>query len=143
MALFELLFQHVYHRNIQLSVHQQYIVAFVLCSINVCILFVEVVGIQINQTTVLICLIVFNQSLIFFESIIFAVCIFEQGELICFLVEIFLSKHTVIDENLQVIPFVFKLFTVVLEDRLQTVCHFLGDVCRNLFYIRITLQVRT
>ena len=59
------------------------------------------------------------------------------------LIKNILSQHTVVDENLQVVPFLFKFLTVVLEDRLQAVGYLLRDVSRNLLHVRIALQVRT
>ena len=118
VTLFELLFQHVDHRYVQLAVHEQYVVAFVLGRIDVSVLFVQVVGVEVNQATVLVGLIILNQCLVFFEGVILVVCILEQSKLGSLFIEIFLSQHTVVDENLQVVPFLFKFLTVVLEDRL-------------------------
>ena len=143
VTLFELLFQHVDHRYVQLAVHEQYVVAFVLGCIDVSVLFVQVVGVEVNQATVLVGLIILDQCLVFFESVILVVCILEQSKLGSFLIEIFLSQHTVVDENLQVVPFLFKFLTVVLEDRLQAVGYLLRDVSRNLLHVRIALQIRT
>ena len=119
--LFELLLQHAHHRNVQLSIHQQHIVSFIRSGLYVAVLFIFIVGIQINQISILIRLVIFNQRLILFESIIFAVCIGEKGKILGSIIEIFLRKHSVVDEDFQVIPLFLKLFTVILEDRLQTV----------------------
>ena len=51
----------------------------------------------------------------------FPVCIGEKGKILGSIIEIFLRKHSVVDEDFQVIPLFLKLFTVILEDRLQTV----------------------
>ena len=80
-----------------------------------------IVGIQINQISILIRLAILNQRLILLESIIFAVCIGEKGKVLGSIIEIFLRKHSVVDEDFQVIPLFLKLLTVVLEDGLQTV----------------------
>ena len=143
VTLFELLFQHVDHRYVQLTVHEQYVVSFVLGRIDVSVLLVQVVGVEVNQTAVLVGLIILNQCLVFFESVILVVCILEQSKLGSLFIEIFLSQHTVVDENLQVVPFLFKFLTVVLEDRLQAVGYLLRDVSRNLLHVRIALQIRT
>ena len=143
VTLFELLFQHVDHRYVQLAVHEQYVVAFVLGRIDVSVLFVQVVGVEVNQATVLVGLVVLDQCLVFFEGVILVVCILEQSKLGSLFIEIFLSQHTIVDENLQVVPFLFKFLTVVLEDRLQAVGYLLRDVSRNLLHVRIALQVRT
>ena len=45
----------------------------------------------------------------------------EKGKILGSIIEIFLRKHSVVDEDFQVIPLFLKLFTVILEDRLQTV----------------------
>ena len=134
-ALFQFLFQHIDHRDIQLSVHQQDIIALVLGCINISVLLICIVCIQIDQIAVLVSLVILDQSLIFLKSIILAVRILEQSEFIGFFIEVFLRQHTVIDEDLQVIPFGFELLTVVLEDRLQTVGYLLGDISRDLLHI--------
>ena len=77
-TFFELLFQHAHHRNVQLSIHQQHIVSFIRSGLYIAVLFIFIVGIQINQISILIRLVIFNQRLILFESIIFAVCIGER-----------------------------------------------------------------
>ena len=73
----------------------------------------------------------------------FVICIGEKGEFLRFLIEILLSKHAVIDKYFQIIPLLFKLFAVVLENRLQAIGNFLCDIGRNLLHIRVALQIRT
>ena len=48
-----------------------------------------------------------------------------------------------IDKYFQIIPLLFKLFAVVLENRLQAIGNFLCDIGRNLLHIRVALQIRT
>ncbi len=134
-GLFQFLLQHADNGNIQLSVHQQHIVPFVLGRFNKAVLLILVVGIKVNKISVLVRLVILNQCLVLFLNITFAVGIGKEGEVLGALVEIVLGKHAVIDENLQVMPFLFKLRTVVLEDGLQAVRYFLGNVCGNLLHV--------
>ena len=71
------------------------------------------------------------------------VCIGEKSEILCSIIEILLCEHSIVYENLQVIPLLFKLFAVVLEYGLQTIGHFLRNICRNFLHVRVTLQIRT
>ena len=125
-----------------MAVHQQYIIALVLGSLDIAVLLVFVVGVQINQVTVLVRLIILYQGLILFKSIMLAVCIGEKGEILCSIIEILLREHSIVDEDFQIVPLLFKLFAVVLEYGLQTVGYFLRNICRDLLNVRVTLQIR-
>ena len=88
-------------------------------------------------------MVVLDERLVLVEGILLAVGVGEEGKILSTVVEIFLRQHTVVDEDLQVVPLFFELFAVVLEDGLQTVGHLLGDVRRNLLDVGVALQVRT
>ena len=45
------------------------------------------------------------------------------------------------EEEFEVIPLLLEFLTVLLEDRVQAVCHLLGDVGRNLLHVAVALQV--
>ena len=140
---FKFLLQHTYHSNVKLSIHQQYVIALILGRLNIAVLLIFIVGIQINQVTILVSLIVFYQSLILFKSIMFVISIGKKGKIFCSIIEILLSEHSIINKDFQIIPFLLKLFTIVLEYRLQAIGYFLCNVCRNFLHIRITLQIGT
>ncbi len=133
----------VHKVNVKLSVHQQYIVAFVLSCIDIAMLVKFVGRIKINQLLVFISLICLDDFLVLIESKVFTVNVLQQGEFLSSVVELLIGKHTVLDEYLQVVPFFLKFFTVFLEDLFQTVGYFFCNVVRYLFNIAVALQVRT
>ncbi len=139
--LLQLLLQHVHHWGIELTFHQEYRVTLLLGSLDVRVLLLLVVGIEIYQVAILIGLVVLDQGLVLLESEVLALYILQESEVLGTLVEVFLREHTVVDEDLEVIPFLLELLAVLLEDRAQTVCHLLGDVGRNLLHVAVALQV--
>ena len=140
-ALFKLAFQHGDDGSVQLPVEQQYAVAFVLGCFDVAVLGFLVLGIQVNQITVLVRLIVLDELLVFFEREVFTVTILKEGEVLGLVVEVVLCQHTVVDEDLDVVPFLLEFLAVVLEQALQAVAHFLRDVAGNLLHVAVALQV--
>ncbi len=48
----------------------------------------------------------------------FVICIGEKGEFLRFIIEILLSEHSIIDKYFQIIPLLFKLFAVILENQI-------------------------
>ena len=139
----ELLLQHAYHGNIKLAAHQQHIISLILGSLDIAVLLIFVVGIQINQIAILIRLAILYQGLILFEGIILVVRIGKKGEILCSIIEILLCEHSVVDEDFQIVPLLFKLLTVVLEYGLQAVGYFFRNICRDFLHIGVTLQIGT
>ena len=113
---------------IQLSIHNQYIVALIFGCLNVAVMFVGIVGVQINQIAVFIFLVFTHQSFILFKSKVFAIYIFQQGKFLSTFVEFFIAEHSVLNENFQVIPFFFKISTVFFENFGQAVGYFFGNM---------------
>ena len=140
-TLLQLLLQHVYHRRIELTFHQEYRIALLLGCLDIRILLFLIVGVEINQVAILIGLVVLNQRLVLLESKVLSLNIFQKCEVLGALVEIFLREHSVVDEDLEIIPFLFKLLAVLLEDRVQTIGYLLGDVGRNLLHVTVALKV--
>ena len=126
-----------------MSVEHQYRVALSLGSLDVCILLVLVVGIEVNQRTVLVSLLVLDESLVLLVREVLAFCVLEQGEVLGTVIERLVGQHTVVDEHLEVVPLLLIVLAVSLEDAAEAVCHLLGDVCGNLLHILVALQVRT
>ena len=135
--------QHAYHGNIKLAAHQQHIISLILGSLDIAVLLIFVVGIQINQIAILIRLAILYQGLILFEGIILVVRIGKKGEILCSIIEILLCEHSVVDEDFQIVPLLFKLLTVVLEYGLQAVGYFFRNICRDFLHIGVTLQIVT
>ena len=96
--------------------------------LNVAVMFVGVIGVQINQIAVFIFLVFTHQSFILFESKVFAIYIFQQGKFLSTFVEFFIAEHSVLNENFQVIPFFFKISTVFFENFGQAVRYFFGNM---------------
>lgn len=70
----------------------------VLGGLYVSVLFLGIVGVEVYQGTVFVCLVVFYECAVFFVGVILAVGIFQEGEFVCLVVEIFLRQHPVVDE---------------------------------------------
>ena len=104
---------------------------------------VLIVSIEINQVTVFVGLIVLNQCLVLLKRKIFSVHILHQRKVLSTLVEVFLRQHSVVDEQFQGIPFLFVFLTVLFEDAVKPVGHFLSDVGRDFLYVAVALQITT
>ena len=104
-------------------------------------MFFHIVGIKINQHAVLIGLFALDERFILLKGEILPVNILEQGKILCPVVEVFMRKHTIVDEEFQVVPFFLVCLAVFFEDALQTVCHLLRDVSGNLLHVGIALQI--
>ena len=128
MALLEFLLQRLDGRHVELSVEQQYAVTLVLSSLDIGVLLFLVCGVEIDELVVLVLLISLDECLILVEGELFAFCIFHQSEVLGTIIESFFCKDTIVDEELQVVPLLLILLAVLLEDAIQTVSHFLGDV---------------
>ena len=95
--------------------------------------------IEVDEIAVFVLLCTLDESLVFVEGEIFAVHVFHQGKLFCLVVERLLAEHAIVDKELQVVPLLLILLTVFLEDGLQTVGHFLGNIGGNLLYLTVAL----
>ena len=140
-ALLQLLLQHRHHRHIQLAVQQQHGVALVLGCLDVAVLVVLVRGIEVHELAILVGLVVLDERLVLLIGEMLALDILHQGEVLGTLVEVLLREHAVMDEELQVVPFLLIVLTVVLEGLLQTVGHLLGNIGGDLLHVGIALQI--
>ena len=99
-----------------MSIHQQNTIALLTCCLNVCVLLLFVVGIEIDEIPVLVCLSVLNQRAVFLERKVLAINVFQQCKVLRTVIELVLREHSVVDENLQVVPLLLVVLAVVLED---------------------------
>ena len=101
----------------------------------------QVVGIEVNQVPVFVGLLVLDECLVLVKREILTFHVFQQTEILGPFIEVFLRQHTVVDEDLQVVPFLLILLSVLLEDTIQAVGHFLGNVSTDLLHVAVALQV--
>ena len=104
-------------------------------------MFLLVVGVEVYQVAVLVGLVVLDEGLVFLEGEVLAVYVLEEGEVLGAFVEVFLREHSVVDEDLQVVPFFLVLLAVLLEDGAESVGHFLGDVGGDFLHVAVALQI--
>ena len=142
------------------AVHQQDIIAFLLGLGDVGVLFVDVSGVQIDDVLVLVGLQSLDLVAIVVQLEVLSFSVFQQSELHSALAEFLLGQHTVLDENLDVVPlllklrveslrlvssvslaFRFPLFAFRFRHLLQLVGHLLADVLGNFLHIAVALQV--
>lgn len=105
--------------RVQLPIHHQNVITFILRSLDVSILFLYVGSVQINDMIVLIRLVNFHQIFILFQGKIFPIGIFEQHDRIGPFGK-FSSVSMPYWINTFRSPFFLVLFPVVFEDIGQT-----------------------
>ena len=74
-AIAKFLLQHAYQSRIKLAVHQQDTVTIILGFLDIGVLANSVVGVEINEVTVLVGLIVLDEALIFLQCVILALAV--------------------------------------------------------------------
>jgi len=136
------LLQLVHHRRGQDVIQHQHVIPLCAGRLHKGVLLLGMVRIQIDQVLVLVGLLLFNQLFILLRSEIFPFSVLEEEEGFCPLEKFLIGQHPILDKNLQVIPFLFELLTLILVNLLQTVSDLFGDVRADLFHIGIALQVR-
>ncbi len=140
-ALLQFLFEHRHHRHVELAVHQQHAVALVLSGLDIRVLVVLVGGIEVYEVTVLVGLVVLDERLVLLHSEVLAVDILKQGEILGTVVEVLLREHSVVDEELQIVPLSLVVLAVVFERLLQAIGDLLCDVGRDLLHVGVALQI--
>ena len=113
---------------VKLAIHQQNVVSAVIGGLYISVLCHGVVGVDIYHVAVFVGLRTLYQGAVFLEGIEFVFRVLEESELHCGITELLVGKHTVFDEDLYVVPFLFKVRTVCAENIFQTGSYFLGDV---------------
>ena len=140
-CLLQLPFQHSDQWCIELTVHEQDVVALLFGSVDVGVLSIRVVGIEIDELAVFVCLLVLDEGLVFVEGVVFAFGVFEEEVSLCLVEVVFFGQESIMDENLDVVPLLFKVLALVLEDRGQAVAHLLCDVTAYLLDVCVALQI--
>ena len=138
-----LLLHEVDERRVEDPVHDQDIVTLGLGRLDIAVFAVHLGSIQEYQLLILVGLQIGNHLLVFIQAEILAVGVLEQIELHGPFGKFLIGEDAVLDKNLQVVPFAFKIGTLVLEQVRQAVGHLLGDVVRNLLHVAVALQVGT
>ena len=100
-----------------------------------------VVGVKIDQLTFLIGLVAFNELLILFEGVVVTFTVLNERDGLDFVEELLVEQHTILDEDLEVVPLVFEFLTIGIENLNKTISDFLGDVAGNLLDIAVGLQI--
>ena len=100
-----------------------------------------VVGVKIDQLTFLICLVAFDELLILFEGVVVTFTVLNERDSFDFVEELLVEQHTILDEDLEVVPLVFEFLTIGIENLNKTISDFLGDVAGNLLDIAVGLQI--
>jgi len=105
------------------------------------VLGVLVGGIEVDQLSILVGLVVLNQLLVFVQRKLLAIHIAQQAAFLGFFPKLLFGQDAVLDEDFQVVPFLFILLAVVLEQFVEAVGYFLGDVARDFLDVVVALQV--
>ena len=112
-----------------------------MSSLDIAVLLFLIGSIEIYEHVVLVLLRSLDKCLILVEGEILTLGIFHQGEVLSAVVEVLLREDSVVDEELQVVPFLLIFLTVLSEDSLQTVCYLLCDIGRDLLNLTVALQI--
>ena len=127
--------------GVKLAVHQEDVIALVLCGLDVGVLVIGLCGIQIHKLLVLVCLGVLYGLLVLIKAEELAFHILEECKFEGSLAELFIGEHAVLYEQLEVVPLGFKLFPFILEDAFQAVCNLLCDVGGDLLHGCVALEI--
>ncbi len=104
---------------VQLPVKKQNIVSLLLGTPAVGILRGAVSGVQIYHVSILVGLGGLDKSTVLPRSIVAVGNIAEQEELACRIIELLVGQHSILDEDLYVIPFLLELGAVIAEHPVQ------------------------
>ena len=114
--------------GVKFAVHQEDIIAFVLRSLDIGVLCLRISGIEEDKLLVLVRLFSLNGFPVVVDAEVFALGILEQAEFHGPLAELLVAQHPVLNEELEVVPLLFKGLALVLEDFLKTVSDLPGDI---------------
>ena len=124
-----------------MSVHQQHVVTLCIGGIDVAVLVVLVVGVEVDEVAILVCLFALDEGLVLLLGVELALRVLQQSERLGLVVEVALAEHAVVDENLDVIPLFLELLAVAFENGGKPVAHLFRDVGGNLLHVRVALQI--
>ncbi len=136
------MFEQTHEMAVQLPVHHKNRIPPVGGSLYISILRSFVGSIKEYDVAVFVGLRRRDKLLVFLDSEIFILGIFQEVEFHSRITELLVGKHAVFYENLDVIPLLFEFLTVGFEQFFETRRHFFGDIRRNLLNRRIALQIR-
>ena len=84
--------------------------------------------VEVDEVAVLVGLVTLDEFLVFIELEELTVGVLQQGEFGGCVLELLVAEHAILDENLDVVPFLLKGLGVGLCNLLKAACHLLGDV---------------
>ena len=139
--LLELLLQHVDEVRVEEAGHQQNVVAFLLRIGDIDVLVVGVGSVQHDNISVFVSLQRAHHIAVLLNSEVFALGVFQQVEVLDFVVELLVGQRAVFEEDAQVVPFLLELLAVLLEHLLQLLGHLLADVGGDFLDVVVALEV--
>ena len=98
-----------------------------------------IIGVKVDQLTFLVGLVAFYELLILFDGVVVTFTVLDESNGLNLVEELFIKQHTVLDEDLEVVPFVLELLTVGVEDLDKTIGNLLGNVAGNLLDVAVGL----
>src|SRR5699024_8183492 len=96
-------------------IQQQDLISFILSCLDIAVLFLLVGSIEHDQFIVLIGLLVLDFFFQFVKSIILAVNSGIESKFLGFVKKFVFGQHSIFDDHLDGVPFLFKILAVVLE----------------------------
>lgn len=133
----------VHKWSVKLTIEKKDIITLGLGTLYETVLILSVVGVKDDEITVLIGLLLLNESLVLIEGKELAVNILKQGEFCGALCELLVGEHTILHKDLQIVPLLLECGTVALKDLLEPVSDLLCYMVRDLLDIRVALQIRS
>ena len=127
-AFLNFVFEQPHEMAVELSVHQQHIVAPLVGRINIGVLSCRVGCIETHDVTLFVGLRRLDKRFILIDCEIFPLSVFEQTEFHGAVAEFFVGEHAILDEDLDVVPLLLEVGTVVAENLVETAGHLLGDI---------------
>src|SRR6478609_8511325 len=124
-------------------IKNQYIVALIFSCFYVYILLKSIISIKQNYILFFISLLRFYSFQIRLKCECFIINIFQQAEIFCFLIEFLIADHSIFHKQSDIVPLLFKAFTIVIEDFRKFICYFLSDVTVDFLNVGICLQEAT
>lgn len=94
---------------------------FIFNHVGMTMLFIYVNDVRVGRITILVYLIVFSRTLMFFMDMVFIVYIFRRDGFVDLFMRVFLDRRTMISRGLRVVPFLLRFFTIVLGGNLRTI----------------------
>lgn len=127
--------------GVELSVHHQHIVAALGGCVDIVVLGCGVGSIEIYGSSVLVGLRRFDKGFVFVESEEFALGVLEEHKFLGAVGKLFVGKHAILDENLDIVPLGFEVGAVLCENLVETVGDLACDVARDFLYCGVALQI--